>query len=163
MTAPSKPLLLLDIDGVLCPLVLRPPETSDPLWVTTAEFVDRAVPGWLDLLAGAFDIHWASSWGTDANEIFGPALGLQRLPSVIFSRGALLSRGARRTWKLADVAEYAGARPLAWVDDELYEDANAWAHARNERVRTLLVRTSGSNGLQESDVDALLAFAQECQ
>ena len=65
------------------------------------------------------------------------------------------------TRKLAAVDHYAGDRPLAWVDDELYDDAQNWAQARP--ARTLLVRTRAAVGLTHDDVDRLLTFATQPQ
>ena len=56
------------------------------------------------------------------------------------------------TRKLAAVNRYVRDRPLAWVDDELYDDAQLWAQAR--RAPTLLMRTQPSVGLSRADVSA---------
>src|SRR3954447_19394357 len=56
------------------------------------------------------------------------------------------------TRKLAAVNRYVRDRPLAWVDDELYDDAQLWAQAR--RAPTLLIRTQPSVGLSRADVSA---------
>jgi hypothetical protein len=62
------------------------------------------------------------------------------------------------TWKLGDVALFVGNRPLAWVDDDLFGDAFAWADKR--AAPTLLIRTSPSVGLTEQDVSRLEGFGR---
>ena len=62
------------------------------------------------------------------------------------------------TRKLAAVQDFVGSRAVAWIDDELYEDAEAWAAQRP--VPTLLRRTRGSVGLTLADVQALEEFAE---
>ena len=64
------------------------------------------------------------------------------------------------TPKLPAVARFVGDRPLAWVDDELFEDAFIWAAERT--AITLLVRTSGSAGLSEANVRELQRFGEAC-
>jgi hypothetical protein len=162
MTPTLKPLLLLDIDGAVCPMRYRPSDADDVYWATDTEYVILEMTDWLADLADVFELHWASAWGESAAESLGPALGVGVLPYVVFSRGALLSRGSPSTWKLADVSEYAGTRPMAWVDDELRDDARDWARNRNASVPTLLVSTRADRGLQRVDVETLLEFAARC-
>ncbi len=57
-------------------------------------------------------------------------------------------------WKVEAIDEYAGDRPVAWVDDCLDETCHAWAADR--RGPTLLVPTESDQGLTEAHVDALL-------
>jgi hypothetical protein len=64
------------------------------------------------------------------------------------------------TRKLMAVTQYVGDRAVAWIDDELYEDALAWAADRT--VPTILRRTSAGVGLTEPDVRALDAFQPIC-
>jgi len=100
-----------------------------------------------------FDVVWATTWEHKANEAISPLLGLPRLPVVEFGT----SRSGD-TWKLAKVAERAGDRPLAWVDDELFADARAWAEQREPA--TLLLRPSSSVGLTDEHFAELQAFGR---
>ena len=149
-----RPLLLLDVDGVLSPTgVAVPPgferrSTAEYSVVIRGEHRD-----WLGELAGGFELVWTTTWGEAANRVYGELLGLPRLPVVRL--GQLPRSGTR---KLAAVQRYVGERPLAWVDDELYDDADEWARVRP--APTLLVRTRATIGLTRADVDRLLAFAQ---
>ena len=82
-----------------------------------------------------------------------PLLGLSDLPVVEFSKPR---RGD--TWKLADVAKFAGDRPAAWIDDDLFSDAFEWAETRG--VPTLLIRTLSSVGIKGEQFSQLESFGR---
>lgn len=150
----SKPLLLLDVGGVLSPYGMTPPP----------DFEEREIGGfwvvWTDAhasrlarLAEAFDLVWATTWEDYANRALCPALGIDPLPVIRFVRGQ------SRTRKLDSIKNYVGNRPTAWIDDDLYDDAHSWAQTRNELIPTLLVQTVPSIGFTNDHVDELIAFA----
>ena len=56
------------------------------------------------------------------------------------------------------IEEYAEGRRLAWIDDSLDESCHDWARSRPEP--TLLVPTLSYQGLVDSQVDALIAWAE---
>lgn len=60
-------------------------------------------------------------------------------------------------WKVPVVAELAGARPFAWLDDQFTQDAWSWADRRPEP--TLLVPVAPDLGLSRDHVDQLLRWA----
>lgn len=151
-----RPLLLVDIDGVLSP---------DAAPSTPAGFVEydldeyqvwlaREHGEWLRALADDFDLVWATSWEGDANRLLCPLLGLPELPVVEFRTGR-----AGGTWKLPAVVDYVGDRPFAWLDDELGRDADGWAASR--RHPTLLLRVDPVRGLTSDHVARLRYFAAE--
>lgn len=151
---PVRPLLLLDVDGVLSPAG----QSLPPGYVrhATSRYDVAVSPKhavWLAELLELFDPVWATTWEEQAQPIFGQLLNLPPMPHITFDR---LSEDGTR--KLVDVAEYVGSRSIAWVDDELYEDAFAWAERRS--APTLLVRTRSGVGLCERDVEALIAFGR---
>jgi hypothetical protein len=146
----EKPLLLLDIDGALSPMVGRGESGEDLLWVTGIEGVDKRLPQWLEELGAIFTLVWASSWEGEANSIFGPGLGLSELAFVHFDRMG------EATWKLRSVLEYVGVRRFAWVDDDIYGDA--LIAVRDHPGGALLVKTAPRRGITQDNVDALLAF-----
>lgn len=152
-----RPLLILDVDGVLYPTGRAVPPgyervTSDAYDVV----VSRRHGDWLQMLASLFEPAWGTTWGHAANDIFGSVLGLPVWPVIPL---ADLPRAGTR--KLAAVSAYVGDRPAAWVDDELYDDARSWAESRH--VPTLLIATRASVGLTQGDVDRLRAFGEELQ
>jgi hypothetical protein len=149
------PLLLLDIDGVLSPTGSAVPpgfeRRSTPTYNVVIGTDHRA---WLQTLSDIFELVWASTWGEAGNRVYGEIHGLKTLP--VIPLGDLPRDGTR---KLSAVARYVGDRALAWVEDELYDDAQAWARARS--APTLLVRTRASVGLTRTDVDRLMVFAAQ--
>ncbi len=151
-----KPLLLVDVDGVLNPFPDCPhgfteydffPEDDEPVRLAEAHAI------WLRELARAYEIAWASGWGDDANRILSPFFGLERLPLVPLPP---VPFGPRE--KLLAIAAFAGDRPLAWIDDMLADDARRWAAER--RIPTLLIQVDPAVGLTRADVDRLLAWVE---
>jgi hypothetical protein len=119
-------------------------------------------------LAESFELVWATMWEQFANTKLVPLTGLPVLPVMLMDTDAespmprhlcdIISGNI--TDKLAAVAEYAEERPLAWLDDQLRWDAQMWAEQRTAAgTPTLLVRTEPWDGLTDSQVDELLAFA----
>ncbi len=86
--------------------------------------------------------------------MIAPALGLPPLPAIEFDMDRRLP-----TAKLPSVIAWVGDRPCAWVDDDLWHDADTWAAGR--AVPTLLVHVNMTEGLERRHVDRLLAFAAE--
>lgn len=133
------PLLLLDLDGVL-----NPAGTSVPPGYrreTTSEFsvlVKKAHGDWLRELDEVFEVVWATTWNERAQAVFGPLLDL---PSFgVLRLGELPRLGTR---KLGAVQEFVGDRALAWVDDELFDDAREWTAGRARATRLVRLQASG--------------------
>ncbi len=152
---PAKPLLLLDVDGVLCPIGPGPGDGMRALVVDGSPITfSEQLPTRLATLGERFALVWATAWEHDANRSLAPVLGLPELPLVVFA-----GRHARagRTWKLSAVKRFVGSRPMAWVDDELGRDAHHWASRR--AAPTLLIDINPSWGLAEAHVQVLVDFA----
>ena len=156
-------MLLLDVDGTLCPIEPGPALAMKHLSVGTGSVSFRAdLPDVLAELAPRFELVWATSWQDNANLLLASALGLPTLPVVRFTAAAreeLGGRHAGRTWKLGRVARFVGDRPAAWIDDELHADAWMWAALR--AVPTKLLSPDPGVGILDRDVRALLAFARQ--
>lgn len=153
-----RPLLLIDVDGVLNPYAARG---------LPAGFTRHTLGGfrvllatqhgqWLNELRGDFELVWCTTWEEQANSLIGPVLGLPRLP-VIKVNDSAGYRGY--TWKLPAVQAAVGDRPLVWLDDDLGQDARAWARERNTRVATRLLIPQASAGLAPQHIIALKSFA----
>ena len=150
----NRPLLLLDIDGVLVPYPNAGGFDFAVEEILDDVFVRSDLSGWLRELGEVFKLVWASTWEEEANGAFGPKLGLSKMECVHF--GAATGWFLNKTWKLADVEAFVGARRVAWVDDELGDDSFYWA----ERVGAKLVHTRASVGMTREDVDDLLDWAK---
>src|SRR5690349_5469444 len=122
-----KPLLLLDVDGVLIPYAA--PE--QPAGFEQHPLLDELVwlaprhGAWLRPLLDRFELVWATGWEHDANRLIAPILGLPELPVIEFPRGA-----DGRFFKLPTIMRFAAGRPMVWIDDELTSAAHAWAAGR---------------------------------
>jgi hypothetical protein len=149
------PLLLLDVDGVLMPTGLSVPRGFERHSTENADIIVSRQHGvWLHDLAARFELVWASTWGDRANDTFGEFYGLGRLPIVAI--GDLPRHGTR---KLSPIAAFVGDRAVAWVDDEIYDDARHWAEKRS--ASTLLIRPGGSVGLSQEHYEQLKRFGSD--
>lgn len=163
-----KPLLLVDVDGVL--------NCFGSLWTAeheerAFEVIDRAPYGFrvripkgtrerMAQLVERFEPVWATAWGDDAHGYFAERLALgPAWPVVSFSQ-AVVARD--RSWKWRSVEHFMNEqdRPAAWVDDDLSPLDFAWARDRCALgLPTLLVRTEAHVGLTDAHVSELLAWA----
>jgi hypothetical protein len=152
-----RPLLFLDIDGVLNPWAARdcPDGYVAHRWRRRRAWLrPEHGPELLGLAERAgMDLVWASSWGHDANTTVGPALGLPRLPVVEFA-GPHDDSGP--DWKFPAVARFAYGRPLAWFDDDF--DLRPAAKARfldRREPPTVLVPVDPAVGVTGADLAAI--------
>lgn len=156
MTSP-RPLLLLDVDGVLNPYAAAacPPGYAEHELFPGEEAVRvcAAHGRWLAELATAFELVWATAWGEEANRLLAPLLRIPELPVIGFPPVPFRPRD-----KVPAIAGYAGPRPLAWIDDEFTAEARAWAGGRS--APTLLVGADPAEGLTRSAVDRCLRWAE---
>ncbi|WP_119293981.1 HAD domain-containing protein [Streptomyces sp. YIM 130001] len=156
LVADRRPLLLLDVDGVLnpfaaddCPEGYREhaffPEDESPV-----RLCDAHGP-WLNDLAQGFDLVWATGWEDEANTFITPVLSLPLLPVVRFPPAPFDAAE-----KVPAIDAFADGRPAAWVDDAHAPEAWAWADARV--APTMLVATDPSRGLTAKTVEELLCW-----
>jgi HAD domain in Swiss Army Knife RNA repair proteins len=157
-----KPLLLVDIDGVLSLF-------GDELGAAQGSFhsID-GIPHFLSSTAAAhllavaplFDLVWASGWEERADEYLPHLLGLPAgLPFLSFAAHVGGARSTLAHWKLESVDAFAGERPLAWIDDAFNPACHEWAAAR--AAATLLVSTAPERGLTSREAELLVAWARE--
>lgn len=160
MPGRPKPLLMVDIDGVVSLFGFsgRPPiDGSFHSIDGMPHFLSRTAAAHLLALSADFDLVWASGWEEKANEHLPHLLGLPApLPYLRFSRSPARSDSH---WKLASIDAYAGRRPLAWIDDDLNPACHEWAEAR--AAPTLLVSTAPEHGLSSREAQLLVAWAGE--
>jgi hypothetical protein len=156
-----KPLLFLDIDGVISLFgwgSANRPAGSFHAIDGIPHFLSAGAAEHLHTLAAHFEPVWCSGWEEKANEHLPHLLGLAG-PYPFLSFDAVAAGGAH--WKLEAIERHAGERPLAWIDDALSDDCHRWAAARS--APTLLVPTDPARGLTALEVAALVAWASALQ
>ena len=145
----ARPLLLVDVDGVLSLFgfdLAAPPPGSFRAVDGLPHFISSVAGELLLRLAARFELVWASGWEDRANEHLRALLGLpQDLPHLSFARAWAAGESLRAHWKLDAVDAFAPARPLAWIDDAFNEACEQWAAQRH--APTLLVATQPPVGL----------------
>jgi HAD domain in Swiss Army Knife RNA repair proteins len=157
---------MVDIDGVLSLFGAagdgggsRPPDGSFHSIEGIPHFLSATAAAHLLDLQDAFQLVWASGWEERADEHLPHLLGLPAgLPFLRFERNVGGHAGARAHWKLDAIGAYAGARPLAWVDDALDDACEAWASSRG--APTLLVQTDPRVGLTLREAGLLRSWAR---
>jgi hypothetical protein len=148
-----KPLLLLDVDGVLIPYAAAEQPAGFEQHELMGELVWLAPQHgvWLRPLCDRFELVWATGWEHDANRLIAPILGLPALPVIEFPRNA-----DGRFTKLATITRFAAGRPLVWIDDELTPAAHDWAAGRWPLAR--LIDVDPAIGLSEEIVTLITTF-----
>jgi hypothetical protein len=152
----SKPLLLLDVDGVLIPYAAA----EQPAGFEQHELLDEPVwlapqhGAWLRPLCNRFELVWATGWEHHANRLIAPILGLPPLPVIEFPRNT-----DGRFSKLPTITRFASGRRLIWTDDELTPAAHAWAAGRMPPAR--LIDVDPAIGLTKEIVAAIAALMLE--
>jgi Swiss Army Knife RNA repair-like protein len=152
----EKPLLLVDIDGVLSLFGFPTEEPPAGRWINVdgiVHLISATAPDHLHRLAHRYELVWCSGWEGKANDSLLADLRLPGpLPFLTFS----INERAPH-WKLPAISAYAGRRPLAWVDDAHDDACRTWARERD--APTLLVATAPATGLTAAHVAALEGWA----
>jgi HAD domain in Swiss Army Knife RNA repair proteins len=161
----SKPLLMVDIDGVIslfgasAPVGQRARKGSFHSIEGIPHFLSATAAAHLLALAPRFELVWASGWEERANEHLPHLLGLPKgLPFLSFERSVGRSNAH---WKLDAIGTYAAGRPLAWIDDAFNSACREWALQRTSP--TLLLQTDPEVGLTELEALQLEEWAQGLQ
>lgn len=161
----NKPLLGLDIDGVLNAF-------SDPFELPS--HTEMHVGGywvllnieehsqWITELKEHFDIVWATMWTHQANEYIAPVLGIGPFPVIDHNQipDSVDERtlGGIDSFKIATIDPYIGNRPFAWIDDDISHVAEQWASERD--APTKLVKPDPMFGMQREHIDELIEWAE---
>jgi hypothetical protein len=156
---PARPLLLVDIDGVISLFGFPPralPEGAFHSIDGIPHLLSTVAAGHLLDLVSVFELAWCSGWEEKANEYLPHLLGLPTMPFLSFDRSPGRSNAH---WKLDAIDSFAGPeRPLAWIDDAFNDACHKWATAR--AAPTLLVQTEPHTGLAEPEATRLRAWAE---
>ena len=154
----EKPLLLMDIDGVLSLFGFASDRRPAGTWLNVdgiVHLISATAAEHLQRLGASYELVWCSGWEEKANEHLVGALTLSGpLPFLTFPP----SDGDRH-WKLASIEAHAARRPLAWVDDAHDDGCHAWAADR--AAPTLLIATDPAIGLTDAQVEELERWARE--
>jgi hypothetical protein len=156
----TKPVLAVDVDGVISLFGFDGPLEDVPgefrLVDGVAHCIAHGVGERLMSLAEHYELIWATGWEERANDHLPLLLGLaEELQALTFGGRA---RFGTAHWKLDALDEYAGERPLAWIDDSLDESCHEWAENRD--APTLLVPTESHVGLIDAQVDTIIEWAE---
>jgi len=95
---------------------------------------------------------WATTWGTEANEVIAPVLGLPALPVVDWPDDEPPAPAGVH-WKTRGLVAWAAGRPFAWLDDEITDRDRAWIAACHP-APALLQRVDPRRGLTPADLAA---------
>ena len=158
MTNDTRPILAVDVDGVLNSLSLtrlppsgwRDAKATDSLGV---EYPIRYNPAHGPALlavaeqAGA-ELVWLTTWQERANEAIAPLVGLPALPVIPLPREWRGSPRSVGVIKAAALIRYAGNRPAVWLEDETDapEALSSW------QTPHLVVPVNWRTGLQCRDL-----------
>jgi hypothetical protein len=167
----EKPLLFLDVDGVISLFGFRegyglaagdapfkgcPPGRLHSI-NGVMHYISTACAVHLERLAARYELVWASGWEETANEYLPHLLGLPgHLPYLTFDGRV---RAGPAHWKIDAIDEYAAERPLAWIDDNVDESCHVWAEQRE--APTLIIETVRHEGMHDHHVELLLGWAEE--
>ncbi|NRQ31536.1 hypothetical protein HII36_06725 [Nonomuraea sp. NN258] len=156
-----KPLLLVDVDGVLNPMSRPSPDfrryrCSIGSEVYTVHLNAKHGRGLLDLaLATGAELVWATTWEHHANDWIAPRIGLPPLPVIPMT--PVLPNEHGEMFKTPHVAAYAERRPFVWFDDQVWAEDEEYLRVHQGLDDFLLVHVDPRHGLTREH----LAMAHE--
>jgi hypothetical protein len=157
-----KPIILLDIDGVLNPVTRAGGGGAGPELVLSAARIDL-----VRRLAACGRIAWVSTWPAEQTAGLEAQLQLDVEPLRVPLPGRALQESEAATPKLRPVSRWLERMVLAgdadwdsvvWIDDVLGADAFDWAHAH---PAALLVKPAPSVGITPAHVIAVEVFVEQ--
>ncbi|MEO3875455.1 HAD domain-containing protein [Nonomuraea sp. B12E4] len=146
-----KPLLLIDVDGVLNPMSRPGPDFRPYRCTIGTEVYTVHLNPWhgrrlLDLaLTTGSELVWATTWEEHANDWIAPRIGLPALPVIPMRPEDPSEFG--ETFKTPHVAAYAGRRPFVWFDDQVWAEDEEYLRVHRGLTDFLLIHVDPRSGL----------------
>lgn len=162
----TKPALLIDVDGVLDPYAGDDDALFDsgflPHPVHRFSIYDPSHGTLLREFAAEhdFELVWCTYRQSDANEWLSPLYGFDQLDQVKLSDGPS-QQEYLTAWKYESVLDWAGDRPIAWLDDEHGDHGGQQARfLQARRAPTKLVTVDPAFGLQPSHLEEIVEWKE---
>ena len=167
-----KPIILLDIDGVVNAFRYRKvPDADQPKYKRkhvngyTVTYRPEWIK-WVDDMTALSDMTWASMWVSDALDHFAPrtkiGLGIERyIDFHAHYEEASEQRTGRGVgdYKHPGILVTVGDRPFIWIDDDISPRQWEWALARTASgIPTLLIQPDPAVGLEWDHVARVHKF-----
>lgn len=153
----TRPLLLLDVDGVLNPYGTSQPPAGytehHPFPDEEPVRVNSAHGAWITEASTVLDVAWATAWNDEANQLLAPLLHITCLPVITMPAAPF-----HPSDKIPLIAAYAQQRPAAWIDDLHTPQAHTWAATRSSP--TLLITADPTIGLTRDAIDHVIVWAK---
>lgn len=174
-----KPVLLVDVDGVLNPFMMSPNSWQKKGFsrhqVTIPAHVDASTPTYRVYLSAAHkemieeleevcDVVWATTWNDLANELLGPLLGLKEYPvlllddTVPWSYGSVFWKTPQVRAAFSEGGAYEG-RAFAWLDDDTTKQDRSYFDQVFGKNFHKLVLVNPGQGLTREQVEAVKLWA----
>lgn len=151
--ATERPLLFVDVDGVLNVLGWRGPDYEN-LRVAVGGTPCIVPPGTrarMERLLAVYDPVWATAWLGRAHSAWHEVLDLHTTPWPYVSYVGL---------KLPEIIRYATGRRWAWIDDDAYWELQQLGWTA-DHVEGYIPFVDGRDGLTDELVDSLLEYAEQ--
>ena len=151
-----KPLLYLDVDGVLNCLGGEGHEDIEISceWGVVPIRAPQGVRERLREIDERFEVVWATAWFSQARFVI-EALELDLGPWPVLDWAEL---------KITEIIRHCAGRPFAWLDDEIEVELGRLPQGFElpRKQRRLLLEVVPQSGLSELALSALRCFAAEC-
>lgn len=167
----SKPMLLLDIDGVVNIFtgkvagreMISARADNWPLWLHPDH------PEWVNELSMHFDMVWSTMWQAQVVHFaqvagFGHDWPWINFDSHYLRAGNLRTGEGVGSYKHPGIELTIRQRPAVVIDDDLEPWQHEWADIRTHSgIPTHLIQPDPFEGLKSSHLEQALAFAQACE